>query len=237
MYGRARIKLWRRFELISVIIPTLNEAAYIDTTLQRLQAMRQRGNEVILADGGSSDATVHLAAPLVDKVIHSARGRARQMNAGAAQASGNILWFLHADTRAERNADCLIHDAMLKDACRWGYFHVQLSGHHPLLRIVETGMNLRTRLTAIATGDQGIFVETELFLATGGFADIPLMEDIKLSQQLKRYTRPARIKTPLNTSSRRWEKNGVISTILLMWRLRLAWFLGARPENLAKLYR
>ena len=223
--------------LISVIIPTLNEAANIVATLQSLQAMRQRGNEVIVVDGGSSDATTSLAAPLADRIIHSNAGRARQMNAGAATARGDILWFLHADTIPDEKADCLIRNAVLKKSGRWGYFHVRLSGHHPPLRMIETCMNIRTRLTAVATGDQGIFVEADLFRAVGGFADIPLMEDIEISKKLKQLGRPARIASPLTTSSRRWEENGVFATILLMWRLRLAWFLGANPEKLARRYR
>jgi len=223
--------------MISVIIPALNEEDRIAATLQRLQVMRSRGNEVILVDGGSTDSTTRLAAPLVDKIVRSEPGRALQMNTGAEQASGEILWFLHADTLARKNSDLLIHHAVLKMTHRWGYFHVRLSGRHPLLRMVETGMNLRTCLTAIATGDQGIFVTKDLYQTAGGFAKLPLMEDIELCQRLKRRHHPARISTPLVTSSRRWEQRGILRTILLMWRLRLAWFFGASPENLARLYR
>ncbi len=236
MHSGSGVKLWRGAKLISVIIPALNEAQNIVETLKRLQAMRARGHEVILVDGGSRDATASKAAPLVDSVVHASAGRARQMNVGAAKARGDILWFLHADTLADENADCLISDAVLKQDRRWGYFHVRLSGHHPPLRMIETCMNFRTRFTAVATGDQGIFVKADLFHAVDGFADIPLMEDIEISQKLKQLGRPARIADPLVTSSRRWEKNGVITTILLMWRLRLAWFLGANPEKLARRY-
>ncbi len=223
--------------MISVIVPALNEENCIVAMLQRLQAMRKRGNEVVLVDGGSTDATCLLAVSLVDKIVHARRGRARQMNAGAGHARGDILWFLHADTLAPGNPDLLIRHSVVKMAHRWGYFHVRLSGRHPLLRMVEAGMNLRTCLTAIATGDQGIFVTRELFHDAGGFADLPLMEDIELCGRLKRRQRPARIATALVTSSRRWEQRGILRTILLMWRLRLAWCCGVRPEELARRYR
>ncbi len=222
---------------ISIIIPTLNEAESIAATLNPLQVMRARGHEVIVVDGGSTDATINLAAPLTDAVIDSAPGRATQMNAGAAKASGDVLWFLHADTLAPESADRDIGHA-LEGGFAWGRFPVRLSGSHPLLRIVERMMNLRSCLTGIATGDQGIFVRRDLFEAIGGFAPIPLMEDIDLSRRLKRQAgRPACLKRRLVTSSRRWETNGMVATILLMWRLRLAYALGADPAALARRYR
>lgn len=222
---------------ISIIIPTLNESAVIVDSLQPLQPMRKRGHEIILVDGGSCDDTVKLAQPYVDKIITTPPGRAIQMNEGALNTTRNILWFLHADTAAPDTADLLILHALNDRNTPWGCFDVQLSGKHPLLRMVETSMNLRTRLTGIATGDQGIFIAKETFFNANGFADIPLMEDIELSRRLKRYHKPAHLHPKLITSSRRWEENGILKTIFLMWRLRLAFALGADPHKLVVLYR
>lgn len=221
--------------MISVIIPALNEAGHIAATLAPLQPLRQRGHEVIVVDGGSSDATATRAQPLADRVLTATRGRARQMNAGAQAAHGEVLWFLHADTLAPADADRLLRDALAGHA--WGRFDVRLSGHQPLLRMVERLMNLRSCLSGIATGDQGLFVRRDAFAAAGGFPDQPLMEDIALSRRLKRIGRPHCLRTPLVTSSRRWEERGILRTILLMWRLRLLYALGADPAHLARLYR
>ncbi len=222
--------------VVSVVIPALDEAQHIVSTLQALQPLRGAGGEIIVVDGGSTDATVDLARPLADAVLSSAPGRARQMNAGAAAARGRWLWFLHADTVAD--AACLAALRSALDAgAHWGRFDVRLSGRHPLLRVVERAMNLRSRLTGICTGDQGIFVRRDLFRALGGYADIPLMEDIELTRRLCRRARPRCLATPLVTSSRRWERHGVARTIVLMWRLRLAYALGASPHRLARLWR
>ncbi len=225
-------------QTLSIIVPALNEATTIVDTLQRLQGMRGRGHEVIVVDGGSTDATAALAAPLADRVLVSPRGRARQMNAGAAEARGELLWFLHADTLAPEAADRAIVGALAAGHA-WGRFDVRLSGRHPLLRTVARLMNLRSCLSGIATGDQGIFVTRTAFEAVGGFPDQPLMEDVALSRILKREIgRPACLGTnPLVTSGRRWEQRGVVRTILLMWGLRLAYALGASPVRLARLYR
>jgi len=219
---------------ISIIVPTFNEADNIVATLLPLQALRQQGHEIIVADGGSDDATIELARPLADQIINAARGRARQMNAGAQQASGDVLLFLHADTLLPNNAVELIQHCL--QTKQWGRFDVHLTGRQALLRVVEFMMNWRSRLSGIATGDQAIFVKRALFDDIGGYADIPLMEDIDLSKRLKHQGHPACIKTPLTTSSRRWEQHGIFKTILLMWRLRLAYFFGAKPEQLARLY-
>ncbi|MEQ6341430.1 MAG: TIGR04283 family arsenosugar biosynthesis glycosyltransferase [Gammaproteobacteria bacterium] len=218
---------------ISIIVPTLNEAHGITATLTPLQALRQAEHEVIVVDGGSTDDTVVHAAPLADRLVTAPRGRARQMNAGAAAATGDVLLFLHADTMLPLDAAAHITAGQ---SHHWGRFDVRLTGAHPLLRIVESMMNLRSRLTGITTGDQALFVERALFLAVGGFPEQPLMEDIALSRTLKRYGRPLCLRAKVTTSSRRWEQNGVCSTILLMWRLRLAYFLGADPARLARLY-
>jgi rSAM/selenodomain-associated transferase 2 len=223
---------------ISIIIPALNEATTLDQTLRPLQPLRQQGHEVILVDGGSSDATATLALSYVDQVIASGRGRARQMNRGAMAASGDILWFLHADTRIPQRADGEIIGAVgASGSFQWGRFNIRLSGDHWLLRLTGRLMNLRSRLTAIATGDQGIFLRRELFEGIGGYREIPLMEDIDLSKRLKRRAAPYCSSRFLITSSRRWESNGIVRTVLLMWYLRLAYFFGRSPEQLAELYR
>lgn len=220
---------------LSVIIPALDEATQIRGTLEDLAGCRVRGTEVLVVDGGSDDATREVAEPLCDRVIEASRGRARQMNAGAALARGEILWFLHADTRVPADAAAAI-DAAIATGRQWGRFDVRLSGSHPMLRIVERMMNLRSRLSGIVTGDQGLFVARAAFESVGGYPDIPLMEDIALSRRLRRRQRPACLGTRLVTSSRRWDRQGVWPAILLMWRLRAAYALGADPERLAQVY-
>ncbi|MEX0960450.1 MAG: TIGR04283 family arsenosugar biosynthesis glycosyltransferase [Burkholderiales bacterium] len=221
---------------LSVIVPVLNEANTIDACLRALVPLRARGVEVIVADGGSTDRTPSLAAPLCDRIVSGARGRALQMNAGAAQARGDVLLFLHADVLLPADADRLILASMRETRRRWGRFDVRLSGSHPLLRAVAFLMNLRSRLTGIATGDQCLFVERALFDRLGGFARIPLMEDIELSARLKRCSRPACLRERVVASSRRWEAQGMLGTILMMWRLRLAFYFGASPDRLARIY-
>jgi len=222
--------------LLSIIVPCLNEADGIAATLVALAPMRARGAEVIVVDGGSRDATVARAGPLADAVISAPRGRASQMNAGAAHARGEILLFLHADTLLPGAADALIVDGLQRSRRGWGRFDVAIAGHNPLLRVVATLMNVRSRVTGIATGDQAIFVTRSLFTAAGGYPDIPLMEDVALSGRLKNFGPPLCLRHRLTTSGRRWEKNGVLRTILLMWRLRLAYRLGADPRKLAVRY-
>lgn len=222
---------------LSVIIPALDEQGVIGGLLQDLAGLRAAGHELILVDGGSHDATLQVAAPLVDRAIQAPRGRASQMNAGARAASGDVLWFLHADSRVPTDAA-----ARLLRACDaghpWGRFDVRLSGRHWALRVIETLMNLRSRLTGIATGDQGIFVRRAVFEQVEGFPAIPLMEDLALSKSLRRLARPHCIRRPaLQTSSRRWEQRGILRTVLLMWRLRLAYALGTPPGELAARYR
>jgi rSAM/selenodomain-associated transferase 2 len=219
---------------LSIIIPALNEAAGIEATLRPLQPLREQGHEIIVANGGSEDATVALATPLCDRLVHAPRGRARQMNEGARYACGNYLLFLHADSVLPDYAPSLISTALQSHT--WGRFDVRLSGRHWLLRIIEFMMNLRSRLTGIATGDQAIFVMRGLFEELGGYPDLALMEDIELSKQLKRHGPPACLKQKVLTSSRRWEARGILKTVLLMWRLRLAYFFGIHPEQLHRHY-
>lgn len=222
--------------MLSVIVPCLNEAEGISDALAALAPLRARGAEVIVVDGGSSDGTVERAAPLADRVISAPRGRASQMNAGAARARGEIMLFLHADTLLPESADALIVDGLKRSRRGWGRFDVVISGSDPLLRVVARLMNVRSRLTGIATGDQAIFVTRSLFTAAGGYPEIALMEDIALSKRLKRFGRPLCLRHRLVASGRRWEKHGVVRTIVLMWRLRLAFWLGADPVKLAVRY-
>jgi rSAM/selenodomain-associated transferase 2 len=222
--------------MLSIIIPVLNEAANIAAALEALAPLRARGVEVIVIDGGSRDATVALAAPLADHVITSERGRAVQMNAGAAVARGDVLLFLHADTRLPIDAEALIRNGLAQSGRAWGRFDVTVEGRHPMLPVIAAAMNARSRVTGITTGDQAMFVTREAFAAAGGFPPIALMEDIAFARALKRISRPLPLKARVMTSGRRWEARGVVRTIVLMWRLRLAYFLGASPEELARRY-
>ena len=222
--------------MLSVIIPALNEADGIADTLAALAPLRARGVEVVVVDGGSQDATIPLAQPLADQVISSPRGRAVQMNTGAAQARGDIFLFLHADCRLPAAADGLITDGLNRAQKTWGRFDVQLTGRSPLLRLVGALMNFRSRLTGVSTGDQGLFVTRTLFEAAGKFPQIPLMEDVALTKQLKRYGAPLNLRHRITVSGRRWEQHGVLRTVLLMWRLRLQYWLGADPRELAQHY-
>lgn len=222
---------------ISVIIPAFDEAAGIRATLEPLQPLRARGHEVVVVDGGSADGTPELARALADRVVASPRGRARQQNAGAEAAAGGVLLFLHADTRLPADADRLVLDGLRASGRGWGRFDVRLSGAHPMLRVVERMMGVRSRLSGIATGDQAIFARRDCFQRAGGFPDIPLMEDVALCTRLRRIGRPLCLRDRVVTSSRRWEERGVWRTIALMWRLRLEYALGADPARLAERYR
>ncbi len=221
---------------LSIIIPTLNEAENMPALLASLQPLRQRGAEVVIADGGSTDDTVALAGSSADRVITADLGRARQLNAGAKVANGEILCFLHADSRLPDGADGLMINGLSRSRRSWGRFDVRITGTHPMLRVIAHLMNWRSRLTGIATGDQGMFVTRSLFEAAGRFPEIGLMEDIALSRRLKIYGAPLCIAHKLTTSGRRWEKHGVWATMLMMWRLRLAYWLGADPNRLAAQY-
>ncbi len=221
-------------DTLTIIVPVLDEAAEIVAALQPLQELRAKGVELIVVDGGSADGSLELAAPLADRVLIAARGRARQMNAGAALATGRILLFLHADTRLPAAADRLIADALHPGCGRhWGRFDVRIEGHSGWLPLVAALMNLRSRLTGIATGDQAMFVSREAFAAAGGFPDIPLMEDIAFSGRLRERAAPACLAEKVVTSGRRWDRHGVWRTIGRMWWLRLRFFLGADPHRLA----
>jgi rSAM/selenodomain-associated transferase 2 len=219
---------------LSIVIPVLNEAAGIDAMLLRLAPLRRDGAQIIVVDGGSEDDTAALAGAHADIVLPSPRGRALQMHAGALAASGDALLFLHADTMLPPDAGELVAQALQSHA--WGRFDVALDGDQPVYRVIAAMMNLRSRLTSIATGDQAIFMRRDFYHVAGGFPPLALMEDIAFCKRAGRLARPACLRDKVVTSARRWEKNGIWRTVLLMWRLRLAYFLGADPETLAYRY-
>ena len=219
---------------ISIIVPTLNEKENLSRLLSSLFAWQELGDEVILVDGGSSDDTLKQAKS-ADIVIETGRGRGIQMNIGTTRCSGRILWFLHADSTLQFHAREDILDS-ISQGFEWGYFDVRIDASERMYRVIERGMNLRSRYTRIATGDQGMFVTKSLFDKVGGFKDIPLMEDVDLSKRLRMLGRPAICQTTITTSPRRWRQGGIFRTILTMWFLRLAWFFGIPAERLAKIY-
>ena len=220
--------------LLSIVVPALDEAAGLREHLAALQPLRRRGCEVIVVDGGSRDGTADLARPLADAVLAAPRGRGTQLDAGARAARGDLLLFLHADTFLPAGADEAVRAALAERP--WGRFDVEIASPRPLLRLVARLVSLRSRLTGIATGDQAMFVRRGAFEAAGGFPGIPLMEDVALSAALRRASPPACLRLRAVTSARRWESRGVLRTILLMWRLRLLFWLGRDPAVLARRY-
>ncbi len=222
---------------LSIIIPMLDEAASLPTLLADLLPLVRRGCEVILVDGGSTDGSAALARAAGFTVLEAPRGRASQMNAGARQATGEVLLFLHADTRLPPGALHRVEHAMSQPHSQWGRFDVRIEGRSPWFPVIAALMNLRSRLSGIATGDQAIFVRRETFWQVGGYPDQALMEDIALSRALKQRTRPVCLRERVITSGRRWETHGVFRTVVLMWWLRLRYFFGANPEVLARAYR
>lgn len=219
---------------LSIIIPVLNEAGQITGKLQALQALRNRC-QLLLVDGASDDGSATLAEPWVDSVLPSPRGRARQMNTGAAQAQADVLLFLHVDTLLPDNAVDLIMQAVA-DGYQWGRFNVGFDSPQTIFKLIAFMMNHRSRLTGIATGDQALFMTRRAFQAVGGFPDIALMEDITISALLKKLGKPCCLRAKVITSARRWLQHGIIKTILFMWWLRLRYFFGADPDDLVASY-
>lgn len=219
-----------------IIVPVLNESAVLAQQLNELDVLRAMGAQVLLVDGGSTDRTAQLARDAGFDVLESVRGRARQMNAGARAVQSDLLVFLHVDTHLPRGALYEIENH-LNSKKGWGRFDVRLVGRSPWLRVISFCMNWRSRLTGIATGDQTFFMTREMFERVGGFPEQPLMEDIEMSKRLKRFSPPVCLSDRVETSGRRWDQKGVWKTILLMWRLRWAYWRGVPASELARFYR
>lgn len=217
---------------LCIIVPVFNEATTLEVRLRALQPLRERGVKLVVVDGGSEDGTLAIARQHADVAFHAPRGRASQMNAGAAACPADALLFLHADTQLPPLADLAVLRA-LRGRRVWGRFDVRIDSPRLGLRLVGAMMNLRSRLTGICTGDQAMFIDHEAFVRVGGFPDIGLMEDIAICSKLKRVSSPVCLGSTVVTSARRWERHGVLRTVLLMWRLRAAFFLGADPNRLA----
>lgn len=218
---------------VSFVIPVLNEREHVAALLRDLRARYPR-SELIVVDGGSTDDTVAIALPLCDQLLLGERGRACQMNLGAQVASMPYIFFLHADSRPGVSAASL--DDALAGEPAWGFCRVRLSGRQAYFRVIEWFMNQRSRLTAVATGDQMMFVQKAVFERTGGFEVIPLMEDVAYSKRLRSLAAPVILAEPVQTSSRRWEEGGVVRTVVRMWLLRLAYFCGVAPDRLWRHY-
>jgi rSAM/selenodomain-associated transferase 2 len=219
---------------LSIIVPVLNEAELLPAFLLHLQGWREIA-EIIVVDGGSRDGSIDVARSLCDVALSTAAGRARQMNAGAACSRGEYLMFVHCDTFHSVAPEALA--AHLDARPAWGFFPLRLSGEAVAFRVIERAINLRSRLTRVATGDQSLFVSRSLWERSGGYADIPLMEDVEFCKRLRKLASSAVLPVPVVTSSRRWETRGILRTVLLMWYLRLRFWLGADPADLAASYR
>lgn len=221
---------------ISIIIPVLDEADALSRHLPKLQQWQAQGHEVIVVDGGSRDDSVAVAAEFADRIVHAPAGRASQMNAGARLAYGDLLLFLHIDTQLPEAGMQYLQETSASEGVGWGRFDIKLSGRSPVFRVIERAINWRSWASGIATGDQAIFVDRRLFMALGGYQAIPLMEDIEISQRLRKVCRPLCIRHKALTSSRRWEMHGIIKTTVLMWWLRWRYFVGASPQVLHRRY-
>lgn len=193
--------------------------------------------EIIITDGGSEDGTITIAEEICDHIVTSPPGRGHQLNTGADKAKGDLLLFLHADTILPDNFDNLISGNLDESKqFSWGFFKVQLSGKNTIFRLIETLINIRSGLTAVSTGDQCLFMTKKMFDRVNGFSQIAIMEDVDISKRLKAICKPIIISSPVITSSRRWEENGILKTILLMWVLRFLFFIGVSPNTLKSYY-
>ena len=218
---------------VSFVIPILDEQDAVASLLRYLRAGFPAA-ELIVVDGGSADRSVSRAMGLCDQLLLAERGRALQMNLGGRASSSDYLCFLHADSLPGVSAGQL--QGCLASEPPWGFCRVRLSGGRRAFRIIEWFMNQRSRLTSVATGDQMLFLRRSLFEDSGGFDDIPLMEDVAYSKRLRRVARPLIIPQPVQSSSRRWEQRGVVRTVLSMWGLRLAYAMGVSPRRLWEHY-
>ncbi len=221
---------------ISIIIPVYNEAAALLSNLPLLQNFRAAGHELIVVEGGENGDGGARFAHWVDHWVISEAGRAKQMNAGAQLAMGDVLLFLHIDTLLPEEGLAPIEEAFKRLGCVWGRYDVRLSGKRAVFRVIEFMINLRSRVSGVATGDQAIFIRRSLFKQLGGFPDIPLMEDVAISKLLRSKAAPVCLRSKVTTSSRRWEKHGVLRTIFLMWKIRALYFFGVAPSKLHGMY-
>jgi rSAM/selenodomain-associated transferase 2 len=221
---------------ISIVIPVLDDAPALSRLLDDLDGIGAIDAERIVVDGGSADGSYALAQRRADVALRSQRGRARQLIAGIAAAQGTWIWMLHADSRVDAAAWRALNDTVAQAGAAWGRFDVRLDDDRPVFRVIERMMNLRSRWSGICTGDQGIFVRRDVLELIDGLPDQPLMEDIELTKRLRRYAKPVCLAVRLRASARRWQQRGVVSTIALMWRLRLQYFFGASPDALERVY-
>ena len=220
----------------TVVVPVLNEAASLASFLTALLARLDQHWQVIVVDGGSVDGTIDIARQFPVRLVHSAPGRARQMNAGvAAGIDSDLILFLHSDTRLPSPVLPELN-AFFHSSQQWGFFRVQLDSPLRLLALVSTLMNWRSRFSGIGTGDQGLLVRTQFWLNSGGFADLPLMEDVEFCRRVKKQAPPFYSRLKVLVSARKWERQGPIKTILLMWVIRLAYVLGVAPQRLHRWY-
>lgn len=222
--------------IISVIIPVYHERRNLVDLVSQLKIMIRYGHEIIVVDGDISDDATRCMLDSRVIVVHSDKGRAKQMNAGARQASGNIYWFLHADSDFSQPLEHYLQLISTLNNHQWGRFQLKIDAPAFIYRIIETMINFRSKITGISTGDQSLFIHKDLFDRVGGFTDIEIMEDIDMSRKLKKISRPVIAQTCLITSARRWQSRGILRTILLMWKLRLYYFFGVAPKKLAKMY-
>ena len=219
---------------LSIIIPVRNEASHLPSLLNALQKRKSDNTEVIVVDGCSEDDTPNVICHKKNRILHSEPGRAQQMNTGARHAKGKYLWFLHADSKVDFDFENIIESGLKNK--KWGWFNVRLSNTKIIFRVIESMMNYRSKITSVATGDQGIFIHKNIFIEQGLFPSIALMEDVKFSKKIRSSESPFISDTPLETTARRWEEDGPIRTVFKMWTLRLLFFLGASPNWLNKQY-
>jgi rSAM/selenodomain-associated transferase 2 len=218
---------------LSIIIPVLNEAGCLDQGLTELfaQPWVTDNAEVIICDGGSDDNSLDIASRYPCRVMHSNAGRATQMNTASKSARGNFLLFLHADSCLPEDFHCFI-----EAGAKWGFYRLRLNADAIVYRVIEAAINLRTRTTRVAGGDQGLYFERQFFESLNAYPQIPLMEDIAICKKARRLARPFVVDSAISSSGRRWQDRGIVKTVLLMWSLRLAYWFGVNPRRLHKIY-